>query len=217
MRRRRTAPNPPHDAYTIPVCGYRTQITIPPEHGSHGIHIFIKHHRNFLRQHVTKNTASHRCNKAEQDRKHIPVAGITVDRRYHTGHRERSKPCRIGNAISKKDKFPSPAGSPEIPETDTHRCRRHEREYNPIRPAQGKRRKYTRQHIAEDTASHCRHHRQERNAENIHSPCQSYSRSGKSKCHKSPVFQKPPTLKTYRTLSYYICSTEAIRRIVVPV
>lgn len=30
MRRRRTAPNPPHDAYTIPVSGYRTHITIPP-------------------------------------------------------------------------------------------------------------------------------------------------------------------------------------------
>ena len=191
MRRRRTAPNPPHDAYTIPVSGYRTHITIPPNR-SHGIHIFIQHHRDFLRQHVTKNTASHRRNEPEQNGKHIPVAGITVDRRHRTGHRESGKTCRIGNTISKKDKFPSPAGYMEMPETDAHRCRRHEGKYNPIRPAQGKRRKYTRQHIAEDTASHCRHHRQERNAENIHSPCQSYSRSGKSKCHSPQYFKNRP-------------------------
>ena len=186
MRRRRTAPNPPHDAYTIPVSGYRMQ------HRSHGIHIFIQYHRNFLRQHVTKNTAPHRRNEPEQNGKYIPVAGITVDRRYHTGHRERSKTCRIGNTISKKDKFPSPTGSPEIPETDTHRCRRHEREYNPIRSAQGKRWKYARQHIAEDTASHRGHHRQERNAENIHAPCQSYSRPGKCKRHSPQYFKNRP-------------------------
>ena len=95
----------------------------------------------------------------QQNRKHIPVAGITVNRRHRTGHRESGKTCRIGNTISKKDKFPSPAGYMEMPETDAHRCRRHEGKYNPIRPAQGKRRKYTRQHISENTASHRRHHR----------------------------------------------------------
>lgn len=192
MRRRRTAPNPPHDAYTIPVSGYRTQITIPPSTEAMAYTSSYNTTGTFCASTSRRIPPPHRRNEPEQNGKHIPVAGITVDRRYHTGHRERSKPCRIGNAISKKDKFPSPMGSPEIPETDTHRCRRHEREYNPIRPAQGKRRKYTRQHIAEDTASHCRHHRQERNAENIHSPCQSYSRSGKSKCHSPQYFKNHP-------------------------
>ena len=41
----------------------------------------------------------------------------------------------------------------EMPETDAHRCRRHEGKYDPIRPAQGKRRKYTRQHISKNTAT----------------------------------------------------------------
>lgn len=104
----------------------------------------------------------------------------------------------------------------EMPETDAHRCRRHEGKYNPIRPAQGKRRKYTRQHIAEDTASHCRHHRQERNAENIH-PLASPTAAPENANATVPSISKTVHVKDITYLSYYICSTEAIRRIVVPV
>lgn len=159
MRRRRTAPNPPHDAYTIPRERIQDAYDDASKNRGHGIHIFIQHHRDFLRQHVAKNTAAYCRNKTEQNGKHVPVAGIAVDSRHHPRHRERGKTCRIGNTISKKDKFPSPAGYMEMPETDAHRCRRHEGKYDPIRPAQGKRRKYTRQHITENTASHCGHHR----------------------------------------------------------
>lgn len=192
MRRRRTAPNPPHDAYTIPVSGYRTQITIPPSTEAMAYTSSYNTTGTFCASTSRRIPPPHRRNEPEQNGKHIPVAGITVNRRHRTGHRESGKTCRIGNTISKKDKFPFPAGYMEMPEADAHRCRRHEGKYNPIRPAQGKRRKYTRQHIAEDTASHCRHHRQERNAENIHSPCQSYSRSGKSKCHSPQYFKNRP-------------------------
>ena len=205
MRRRRTAPNPPHDAYTIPVSGYRTQITIPPSTEAMAYTSSYNTTGTFCAITSRRIPPPHRRNEPEQNGKHIPVAGITVNRRHRTGHRESGKTCRIGNTISKKDKFPFPAGSPEMPETDAHRCRRHQGKYDPIRPAQGKRRKYTRQHIAENTASHCRH------------PLPVLQPLRKKQMPQSPVFQKPPTLKTYRTFPHYICSTEAIRRIVVPV